>query len=63
MGSSVRVIDPLAGFGTCSPKVAADACGINQSAARYHRKDLEFRTRWDKCIEILVAIRVGARTI
>lgn len=36
---------------TCSPKRAAEACGINPTAARYHRKDLEFRTRWDKCIE------------
>ena len=35
---------------TCSPKRAAEACGIHPSAARYHRKDLEFSRRWDECI-------------
>ena len=38
---------------TCSPKRAAESCGITPHAARYHKKkDLEFSRRWDQCIEL-----------
>ncbi len=38
---------------TCSPKQAAAAVGISRQTAFYHKaNDPEFRTRWDKAIEV-----------
>ena len=38
---------------TCSPKTAAEACGISRQTAFYHKaNDLEFRSRWEKSIEV-----------
>lgn len=38
---------------TCSPKTAAEACGITRRTAFYHKaNDLEFRTRWEKSINV-----------
>jgi hypothetical protein len=38
---------------TCSPKQAAAAAGISRQTAFYHKaNDIEFRTRWEKAIEV-----------
>lgn len=38
---------------TCSPKQAAAAAGISRQTAFYHKaNDPEFRSRWDKAIEV-----------
>jgi len=38
---------------TCSPKQAAAAAGISRQTAFYHQaNDIEFRTRWEKAIEV-----------
>lgn len=38
---------------TCSPKTAAEACGISRQTAFYHKaNDIEFRTRWEKAINV-----------
>lgn len=38
---------------TCSPKQAAAAVGISRQTAFYHKaNDVEFRSRWDKSIEV-----------
>ncbi|MFT4253656.1 MAG: hypothetical protein QM608_14370 [Caulobacter sp.] len=38
---------------TCSPKQAAAAAGISRNTAFYHKaNDHEFRSRWDKAVEV-----------
>lgn len=38
---------------TCSPKQAAAAAGISRQTAFYHKaNDVEFRTRWEKAVEV-----------
>lgn len=38
---------------TCSPKQAAAAVGVSRQTAFYHKQnDLEFRTRWEKAVEV-----------
>ncbi|BAN51110.1 hypothetical protein [Metapseudomonas resinovorans] len=38
---------------TCSPKQAAAAAGISRQTAFYHKaNDPEFRSRWDKALEV-----------
>lgn len=38
---------------TCSPKQAAAAAGISRQTAFYHKaNDVDFRTRWEKAIEV-----------
>lgn len=38
---------------TCSPKQAAAAVGISRQTAFYHKaNDAEFRSRWDKAVEV-----------
>jgi hypothetical protein len=38
---------------TCSPKQAAAACGISRRLAfEYKQNDAEFRSRWDKAVEV-----------
>ena len=38
---------------TCSPKQAAAAAGISRQTAFYHKaNDHEFRSRWDKAVEV-----------
>lgn len=38
---------------TCSPKQAAAAAGISRQTAFYHKaNDPDFRSRWDKAIEV-----------
>ena len=45
---------------TCSPKAAAEACGITPHAARYHKKkDLEFNRRWEQCMEVALDDLLG----
>ncbi|MDY0918431.1 hypothetical protein [Pseudomonas viridiflava] len=38
---------------TCSPKTAAEACGISRRTAFYHKaNNPEFRAKWEKAIEV-----------